>query len=114
MCIRFWFTPRRGPAEDLNAYLTDKLSSAPYRYRATILFHCPWEALVEHTSPTAGRLERYDDHSCLFHTGAATLDEIALHIALKGVDFRVVDPPELNDRLRALAARLTRAADQAP
>ncbi|MEU6668155.1 WYL domain-containing protein [Streptomyces sp. NPDC046727] len=108
------FTPRRGPAEDLTAYLTDKLSSAPYRYRATILFHCPWEALVERTSPTSGRLERYDDHSCLFHTGAATLDEIALHIALKGVDFQVLDPPELNDHLRALAARLTRAADQAP
>ncbi|MFF6805877.1 WYL domain-containing protein [Streptomyces sp. NPDC012616] len=104
------FTPRPGPAEDLNAYLTDKLSSAPYRCRATILFHCPAEALAEHTSPTAGRLERYDDRSCLFHTGAATLDEIALHIALKGVDFEVLDPPELGDHLRALAARLTRAA----
>ncbi|MDQ0960040.1 putative DNA-binding transcriptional regulator YafY [Streptomyces sp. B4I13] len=108
------FTPRPGPAEDLNAYLTDKLSSAPYRCRATILFHCPAEALAEHTSPTAGRLERYDDRSCLFHTGAATLDEIALHIALKGVDFEVLDPPELGDHLRALAARLTRAAARTP
>ncbi|MEH0545949.1 YafY family protein [Streptomyces sp. B21-105] len=108
------FTPRPGPAEDLNAYLTDKLSSAPYRCRATVLFHCPVEDLAERTSPTAGRLERYDDRSCLFHTGAATLDEIALHIALKGVDFEVLDPPELADHLRTLATRLTRAAAHTP
>jgi predicted DNA-binding transcriptional regulator YafY len=108
------FTPRPGPAEDLNAYLTDKLSSAPYRCRATVRFHCPVEDLAERTSPTAGRLERYDDRSCLFHTGAATLDEIALHIALKGVDFEVLDPPELRDHLRTLATRLTRATTPPP
>ncbi|MEY9876252.1 putative DNA-binding transcriptional regulator YafY [Streptacidiphilus sp. MAP12-33] len=104
------FTPRPAPAEDLDAYLSDKLSSAPYRYQATILFHAPLEALADRTSPTAGRLERRDDHSCLFHAGAASLDEIALHVALKGVDFEVLDPPELRTHLATLAARLTRAA----
>jgi predicted DNA-binding transcriptional regulator YafY len=106
------FTPRPAPAEDLNAFVADALSSAPYRFQAKILFHAPLEAVAEHTSPTAGRLERLDEQSCLYYAGAGSLDEIAVYVALKGIDFQVLEPPELRDHVRALATRLSRAGEE--
>ncbi|MFB6521016.1 helix-turn-helix transcriptional regulator [Streptomyces sp. NPDC056401] len=103
------FAPRPAPAQDLSAYMSHALSSAPYRFQAKILFHAPIEVVAEHTSPTAGRLEKLDEQSCLFHAGGGSLDQIALYIALKGIDFQVLEPTELRDHVRALAARLTRA-----
>jgi predicted DNA-binding transcriptional regulator YafY len=104
------FTPRPAPAEDLNAYVGDRLTSSPYRFRATIRFFAPAEQLAERTSPTAGRLEPEGADTCLFRAGASSLDELAVYVALKGVDFEVLDPPELRSHLRELAERLGRAA----
>jgi predicted DNA-binding transcriptional regulator YafY len=104
------FTPRPGPAEDFESYVADRLTTAPYRRQAAVLFHAPLERMAERTAPTAGRLEARDAESCIFHAGAATLDEIAVYVALKGVEFEVLDPPELADRLREIGGRLLRAA----
>jgi hypothetical protein len=75
------------------------------------LFHAPIDVVAEHTSPTAGPLEKRDDRSCLFYAGAASLDQIAVYVALKDIDFRVLEPPELRDHVRTLTARLSRAGD---
>ncbi|GAA5033091.1 helix-turn-helix transcriptional regulator [Actinopolymorpha pittospori] len=104
------FTPRPEPAEGLHTYISNALTASPYRYQATVLFHAPLDIVAEHTSPTAGRLEPRDADSCLFHAGGDSLDKIALFVALKGVDFEVLAPPELKDHIRALANRLTRAS----
>jgi hypothetical protein len=50
----------------------------------------------------------------VLHTGSNSLDELALHVAVKGFDFQVLDPPELVPVLSALAARLARAAGSSP
>jgi predicted DNA-binding transcriptional regulator YafY len=105
------FTPRRLPADDVAAYVSQSISSSPYRYQARILMHAPAAAVARRTSPAAGRLEAVDQHTCVLHTGSDSLDELALHVAVKGFDFQVLDPPELLPVLRALAARLGRAAD---
>jgi predicted DNA-binding transcriptional regulator YafY len=76
------------------------------------LFHAPVEELAERTSPTTRQPEARDAKSCVFHAGASSLDEIALYVTLKGVEFEVLDPPEPADRLRVLAARMARAADR--
>ncbi|GAA1283707.1 DNA-binding transcriptional regulator [Planotetraspora silvatica] len=104
------FTPRPEPAEGVHTYVSNALTASPYRYRATILFHAPLDIVSEHTSPTAGRLEHRDAGSCLFHAGGESLDKIALYVALKGIDFEVLDPPELKHHIRALAHRLTHAS----
>ncbi|MEV1173509.1 WYL domain-containing protein [Nonomuraea sp. NPDC049784] len=104
------FTPRPEPAEGAHTYVSNALTASPYRYRATILFHAPLDIVAEHTSPTAGRLEHRDADSCLFHAGGESLDKIALYVVLKGIDFEVLDPPELKHHIRALAHRLTRAS----
>jgi predicted DNA-binding transcriptional regulator YafY len=90
--------------------VSQSVSSSPYRYQARILMHAPLDAVAEVASPTVGRLEAVDEHSCVLHTGANSLDEIAIHVGLKGIDFEVLEPPELVAHIRTLAQRLTRAA----
>jgi predicted DNA-binding transcriptional regulator YafY len=102
------FSPRT-PPEDAAAYVARGLTTAPYRYQARILMHAPVVVVAERTSPTATRLEAVDEDSCLLFAGADSLQEIALHVALKGIDFEVLDPPELADQVLELAARLHRA-----
>ncbi|RAG84726.1 DNA-binding transcriptional regulator [Streptacidiphilus pinicola] len=104
------FTPRPAPAVDLNAYVGDALTSSPYRFRATIRYFASAASLSDRTSPTAGRLEAEGPDTCLFHAGASSLDELAVFVALKGVDFEVLDPPELKRHVAELAERLGRAS----
>jgi predicted DNA-binding transcriptional regulator YafY len=104
------FTPRQPPAEDVAAYVSQSISSAPYRYQARILIHAPLEAVARRSSPAAGRLEAAGQRTCVLHTGSNSLDELAIYIAVKGFDFQVLDPPELVPVLRTLAERLRRAA----
>jgi predicted DNA-binding transcriptional regulator YafY len=105
------FTPRQPPADDVAAYVSQSISSAPYRYQARILIHAPVEDVAQRSSPAAGRLEAIDQRTCILHTGSNSLDELALYIAVKGFDFHVLDPPELIAVLRTLAERLRKAAD---
>jgi predicted DNA-binding transcriptional regulator YafY len=104
------FAPRQPPAEDVAAYVSQSISSAPYRYQARVLIHAPLEAVARRSSPAAGRLEAVDQRTCILHTGSNSLDELAIYIAVKGFDFEVLDPPELVPVLRALAVRLRKAA----
>jgi predicted DNA-binding transcriptional regulator YafY len=104
------FIPRRPPSDDVAAYVSQSISSAPYRYQARILIRAPLAAVARRSSPAAGRLEAVDQDTCLLHTGSDSLDELALHVAVKGFDFEVLDPPELVPVLRVLSGRLDRAA----
>ncbi|GAA2210962.1 WYL domain-containing protein [Nonomuraea monospora] len=104
------FTPRPLPEQDAAAYVSRSITSAPYRYQARVLFHAPLEAVAPRTSPGAGRLEALDERTCLFLAGSNSLDELAVHVAVKGFDFEVLDPPELVPHLREIAARMERAA----
>ncbi|MEV0970919.1 helix-turn-helix transcriptional regulator [Microtetraspora glauca] len=105
------FTPRTPPHDDVAGYVSQAISSAPYRYRARILFHAPIEAVARRSSPAAGRLEAVDADTCVLHTGSDSLDNLALYVAVKGFDFQVLDPPELVPVLRALSDRLRAAAE---
>lgn len=104
------FTPRPPPAEDLAGYVAQAVASAPYRYQARILLHASADQAAHAVSPTAGRLEALDEHTCVLHTGSHVLDEIAVYVGLMGFEFEVLEPPELVDHIRALADRLARAA----
>jgi predicted DNA-binding transcriptional regulator YafY len=107
------FTPRPPPADDVAAYVSQSISSAPYRYQARVLIHASLDAVAPRSSPAAGRLEAAGPDACILHTGSNSLDELAIYIAVKGFDFQVLDPPELIPVLRTLAERLRTAADAA-
>ena len=106
------FTPRPLPADDVAAYVSQSIASAPYRYRARILFRAPLADIAGRTSPAAGRLEAAGPDACVLHTGSNSLDELALYVGLKGFDFQVLGPPELIGVLRSLSGRLLRGATQ--
>jgi predicted DNA-binding transcriptional regulator YafY len=108
------FAPRELPAADVAAYVSQSISSAPYRYQARIVIHAPLAEVAPHTSPVSSRVEAIDAGSCMLYSGADSLTEIALYVAVKGFDFHVLDPPELVPVLRSLAARLRRAAAASP
>jgi predicted DNA-binding transcriptional regulator YafY len=105
------FTRRDLPEGNLAAYVSRSVSSSPYVFRARVVLRAPVEVVGERLSPSVGLLETLDEGRCVLHTGAHSLDTLALWIALLGVDFEVLDPPELVDHLRTLGERMLRAAD---
>jgi predicted DNA-binding transcriptional regulator YafY len=102
------FTPR-----DLPGDVTDRVrrgvSAAAWRHRATVTVHAPAAQVAERINPAVGEVEAVDEHTCRLRTGADSLDTLAVHLGLLGVDFTVTDPPELVETLRTLAARYSRA-----
>jgi predicted DNA-binding transcriptional regulator YafY len=104
------FTPREPPADDLAAYVSEAISSRPYRYRARVTLHAPIAIVAERIPPTVGTLQVIDEHTCRLDAGGNRLEEIAIWIAAIGADFEIHHPPELTDHVRELAERFTRAA----
>jgi len=104
------FAARQPPSGDVAAFVSQSISSAPYRYQARILIHAPVAAVARRSSPAAGRLEPAGPATCILHTGSNSLDELALYVAVKGFDFEVLHPPELAGVLGGLSDRLRRAA----
>ncbi|HWM03601.1 MAG TPA: YafY family protein [Actinophytocola sp.] len=104
------FPPREPPEEDVAGYISRAISTAPYRYQATVRLHAPAEAAAERVSPAAGVVEAVDEHSCLLHIGGPSLAEFPVHLAQIGFDFEVLSPPELVEQVRVLADRFARAA----
>ena len=104
------FTARQPPDGDFAAYVSRSVSTAGYEYQAVILFHAPLEKLAERIPASAGKLEAADAQTCVLQAGATSLDMLAMYLAWAGFEFEVREPPELIERLRALAARFQRAA----
>ncbi|MEV0621831.1 WYL domain-containing protein [Nonomuraea sp. NPDC050404] len=104
------FVPREPPADDLAGYASHTISSAPYRYQGRFTVHASAATVAERISPTNGTIEPIDERTCTLVCGSNSLDELALWVALIGAPFTAHDPPELAERMRALAVRLTDAA----
>lgn len=104
------FLPRKIPGGDAAAYVSRGLSVEPYPIKARIVLHASKETMAERIPPSSGRLQAIDENRCLLEAGAHQRGALAYHIALLGVDFEVLEPPELMAELRVLADRLMRAA----
>ena len=102
------FEPRDPPAQDLAAYVTRGVWYLP-RYRARVKLLAPAETVAQRLPPYMGVIEPIDERSCYFEGGAASYENLALHVAMLGVDFEVAEPPELLDQMRILAARMLRS-----
>jgi len=104
------FTPREPPAEDIAAYVSRAVSATRDRWQARVVLRAPLAEVAPRVPPAVGTLEAIDEHSCLLRTGADWLGGLAVYIADIGVDFEVLDPPELVAMVRTLAGRFARAA----
>jgi predicted DNA-binding transcriptional regulator YafY len=108
------FMPRKPPAADIVAYVARGVSSVRDRHQARVLLHAPIEQVRERVPHQFGTLEQADDGRCILNTGADWLGGLAVYVANIGVDFEVLEPPELIESVRALGERFTRAAGQGP
>jgi predicted DNA-binding transcriptional regulator YafY len=104
------FTPRPAPGGDFAAFVTRSVAYAPYPVQATIRLRASAAQLAERLPPAAGIVESVDDETCVLHIGAYSLDGLSVHLALMGLEFEVVNPPELAERIRVLAERFRKAA----
>lgn len=106
------FTPRELP-EDAGAYVAKGVTSRAYRYQAVIVLHTSADVLAQYNWSGFGTVTALAEDSCELRTGFESLDALAMYIGMLGVDFEIKEPPELAVHLRAVAARLSRAADTA-
>mgnify|MGYP002620197189 FL=1 len=98
--------PREPPAEDIGAYVAERLHSLRPSYKAVVTLHAP----VSDAIRRLGEVTPFDERTCRLRTDADTLDWLAFQLLALGCEFEVHEPPELSAHLRVLAGRLTRAA----
>ncbi len=108
------FVARQPPAKDLAAYVARGVSAARDRFQASVVLHAPLGEVAPRVPTGAGTLEAIDERSCLLRTGADWLGALAVYVAQIGVDFEVLDPPELVAEVRRLADRFARATAGRP
>ncbi|MEU6984477.1 YafY family protein [Streptomyces sp. NPDC046324] len=106
------FPPREPPADDLAAYVAKGVSGAAYAAEATIRLHVPLAEAATVVGPMDGVLEPDGDDACLLRAGAVSLQGMVVHVLMLGLEFEVVAPRELDDRVRVLRDRLSRAVER--
>ncbi|HEU4426689.1 MAG TPA: WYL domain-containing protein, partial [Pilimelia sp.] len=105
------FVPREPPGGDAAAHVLRGVASLAWTYQAHIRVHAPASVVAERSTPTSGRITPVDDATCELVTGTDSLHDLATYLSKFDVPFTVLEPPELRDLLRELAARYTAAAD---
>ncbi len=103
------FTPRELPAEDIAAYVTRSVRSAPLRYEARVMVKAPAHVISERV-PRDISVEPIDDATCTVIARSNSVEMLALYLGMLDADFVVTDPPELVERMSTLAARYAAAA----
>jgi len=107
---------RSRPADppDAARFVSEGLSSGPYRWRARVQLDAPADVVAAMVPSTVAVVEAIDERRSLLTSGADSLDSIALHLALLGIPFTPLEPPELRGRCAVLAGRLSQAATRYP
>src|SRR3954452_1098698 len=106
------FAARELPERDVGAYVARGVASTRDRIQARVVLHASLEAVADRVPPTYGSLEPVDGRTCLLRTGADWLGGLAVYIAMIGVHFTVLEPPELAAEVADLAQRFARAAGE--
>jgi biotin operon repressor BirA-like protein len=107
------FTPRKLPVKDAATYVEQSITGAPHRFEAEVTLHAPADEVARRVPHHWGTIEPIDERTCSYRTGDDDLGWLAIRIAMLDVELEVHEPPELTERLRALADRLTRATERA-
>jgi predicted DNA-binding transcriptional regulator YafY len=103
------FTARKLPARDAAAFVQESIMGAPSRFEARVTLRAAADEIARRAPAHWGTITPIDAHTCEYRTGDDDLGWLALRVAMLGVDFEVLEPPELVEHLRALAERLQRA-----
>lgn len=103
------FVPRPLPSADLAMWVSKRVATAGWRYRARVTVFAPAATVAERIGPYVGTVAAVDEGACVLDTGSDSLSTLAVYLGMLGYDFRVESPPELASHVRALAERYQRA-----
>ena len=104
------FAPRANPpGGDLKAFVSRSLAVSPYPTQARVVLHAPRDVMAQRIPAAYGVLEAIDDERCLLRYGAHALDHLAYWLLAFDVDFEVLEPVELKERLIRAGARVARS-----
>ncbi|MDO9294252.1 MAG: WYL domain-containing protein, partial [Hydrogenophaga sp.] len=104
------FAPRPPPAGDLRAYVTGAMAGVHQRGdQARVVLHQPREVMAKTIPPSAATLEAMDDAHCLMLCGTGQLDSLVYWLMALDVEFDVLEPPVLKERLRRASERVGRS-----
>lgn len=98
------------PAEDLDAWILERVAERWQRVRVVVRAHVPAARVQRGIATAWGTVEPEGDDSCLIRCGADSYDVVARWLLLLGVPLTVVEPPELGEAFRRIAAEATAAA----
>ena len=104
------FKERTLPAKDAAEYMAQSLQSYTARYEARVTVHAPASELAGRR--WLGEATPLDDNRCEVRTSDDNLDWLAMRIAMISAPYEVHEPPELIERLRAIADRIVRATSR--
>ena len=100
------FHPRELPAKDAAAFVSRSLQSYPSRYEARVTVQCP-AADLQGRRWLGGGITPLGEHRCELRTSDDGLDWLAMRIAMIPFPYTVHEPPEVIERLRVIAERIT-------
>ena len=100
------FVPR--PLADPGRLVSEGISVAPYRHKATVRINARPDEVTRKIPPDVGVVEPDGDGS-LLKIGADEFAWLAGRLAGLDLEFEVIEPPELRTYLSALGRRLVRA-----
>ena len=104
------FKPRAIPGGDAAAYLTRTLAGVVYRHEARVRYMLPPRELRTRLPGIWGELRDLRDGTSEYVTSDDDPDWLAFRIAAPNVDFELLEaPPELCERLQAMARRIDAA-----
>ncbi len=115
-----WITPRtpdgprftpQPPPDDYTDLVLREVASTGWTVHARIAVAAPAGAVLARINPAVGVVETVDERSSILVTGADSLATLAAYVGMLEWDFRIVEPPELVERVRRLGERYLRAAD---
>lgn len=106
------FKPRLGPeGGDLRAYVTRSLLLSPQAEQARVVLHAPLAQMAARIPATAARLEAMagDAQRCLLQCGVHALDALVYWLLVLEVEFEVLEPPALRERMAQAMQRAARS-----
>ncbi|HTN57866.1 MAG TPA: YafY family protein [Protaetiibacter sp.] len=108
------FAPRPLPPDpEVAERVARDISESRWHFRAKVFVHASAE-YVRDTVRIPVDVEPLSPDRCVFMPGADDPEMLAIYLGLLGVDFEVVDSPELAQALRTIGERYLRAADGQP
>jgi predicted DNA-binding transcriptional regulator YafY len=102
------FAPREAP--DAASYVQRAITASPYRYVARVRYHAARDVVAQTFSAASVEIEADGDDACIVTAGAEEPERMVPWLAMPGIDFEVLEPPEVIAAVRNVGERLLRAS----